>query len=93
MHIKAALVNSPPLSCIQHDGWGYCAKLLFSNNIMMCADDLLLIHITSARLVTASIHANAWNDKTQGPIVTCHCPIRSITTSNHGAVHASCGGN
>ena len=59
----------------------------------MCADELLLIHITSARLVTASIHVNAWNDKTQGPIVTCHCPIRSITTLNHGAVHASCGGN
>ena len=59
----------------------------------MCADDLLLIHITSARLVTVSIHVNAWKVKTQGPIVTCHGPIRSMATSNHGAINASHGGN
>ena len=90
---KAAPVNSPPLSYIQHDGRGYRANQLFSNNILMCADDLLLIRITSARLVTVSIHVNAWNDKTQGPMVTCHSPIRSMATSNHGAINASCGGN
>ena len=46
---KAAPVNSPPLSCIQCDGQGYYANQLFSNNILMCVDDLLLIRITSAR--------------------------------------------
>ena len=40
---NAAPVNSPPLSCIQRDGQGYRANQLFSNNILMCADDLLLI--------------------------------------------------
>ena len=55
---KAAPVNSPPLSCIQRDGQGYHANQFFSNNILMCADDLLLICITSARLVTASIQVN-----------------------------------
>ena len=49
MFKKAAPVNSPPLSCIQRDGRGYRANQLFSNNTFMCADDLLLIHITSAR--------------------------------------------
>ena len=56
---KAAPVNSPPLSCIQRDGQGYCANQLFSNNILMCADDILLISIISARLVTVSIQVNA----------------------------------
>ena len=61
---KAATVNSPPLSCIQRDGRGYRANQLFLNNILMCADVLLLICVTSARLVTVSIQVNAWNDKT-----------------------------
>jgi hypothetical protein len=59
----------------------------------MCADDLLFIHVTSARLVTVSIQVNAWKDKTQGPMVTHHGPIRSMATSNHCAINASCGGN
>ena len=90
---KATPVNSPSLSCIQHDGQEYHAIPLFLNNILMCANDLLLIHITSARSVTVSIHVSAWKDKTQGPVVTCHGPIRSMSTSNHGAINASCGGN
>ena len=56
---KAAPVNSLPLSCIQRDGRGYRANQLFSNNILMCADDLLLMRLTSASLVTVSIHVNA----------------------------------
>ena len=52
-------VNLPPLSGIQYDGQRNCASQLFSNNMLMCLDDLLLIHITSARLVTISIHVNA----------------------------------
>ena len=57
--INAAPVNSPPLSCIQRDGRGYHANQLFSNNMLMCLDVLLLIHITSAILVTVSIHFSA----------------------------------
>ena len=59
MSTNAAPVNSQLLSCIQCDGQGYHANQLFSSNILMCADDLLLIRIISARLVTVSIHVNA----------------------------------
>ena len=56
---KAAPVNSPSFSCIQRDGRGYHANQLFSNNMLMCLDDLLLMCIISARLVTVSMHVNA----------------------------------
>ena len=56
---KAAPVNSPPLLRIQRDGRGYRASQLFSNNMLMCLDDLLFMRITSARLVTVSMHVNA----------------------------------
>jgi hypothetical protein len=48
MCIKAVPVDFPLLSCIQHNSQGYCANQLFSNSILMCRDDLLLICITSA---------------------------------------------
>ena len=59
MCAKAAPVNSPPLSCIQRDGRGYRANQLFSKSMLMCLDDLLLMHIISARLVTVSMHVIA----------------------------------
>ena len=31
--------------------------------------------------------------KVRGPMVTCHGPIGSMATSNHGAINASLGGN
>ena len=80
---NAAPVNSPPLLWIQHDGQGYLDNQLFSNNMLICLDILLLIHIISARLVTVSMHINAWKVYTWEPIVTCYGPIRSMAISNH----------
>ena len=58
----------------------------------MCVDVLLLIRIISARLVTVSMHVNAWNENSLEPMVTFHGPMRSTATSNHGAINASRGG-
>ena len=52
----------------------------------------MLIHIISVRLVTVSMHVNAWNENTLGPMVTFHGLMRSKATSNHGAINASRGG-
>ena len=59
MYERAAPVIFSPLSCTQCDGQERCASQLLLNNMLLCLDDLLLMHITSARLVTVSIHVNA----------------------------------
>ena len=46
---KAAHVNSPPILFIQSDGQGYCTRQVFPNNMLMCLDALLLIHMILAQ--------------------------------------------
>ena len=60
---------------------------------MMWTEDLLSMHITSARFVTVSMHVNAWKVNILELLVTFHGPMRSMATSNHGATNVSWGGN
>ena len=77
-------LNSPSLSCIHLLGNEYLADQDCSNLDLICAEIFMSTLISSAKLVTISMHVKALNSYHLSLISTAQGPIKSTATSCPG---------
>ncbi len=80
-HWKFCLMNTPPLSCRHHTGWGYRQSQLSVNLSRMCLAVLLSTWISLTRFEAISMQVNALNSTCWPLTLTFHGPIKLMATS------------